>query len=202
MKKRHIIKITESQLKEADNDAFHYLDATDDTSPFNGQSSISAQGKMNGWKNGEPIMTDRIANQRIPQGWWRYRGYGNLYRPQPGMKDLYNEGVAINTDLQGDENQDGIDDVFTNIASVGQGNGVKSLSDGDDNNNLAVIPQGVENKLNILVDAINQSKLNPKQIATVLDKFQESFPQLSQNSAFIKSLLRQQIDVNDIRDFN
>ena len=207
MKTRRIIKITKAQLREADGDAFHYIDTTDDTHPYNGQSTITAQGKLNGDENAEPIMTDRIAKQRTPQSWARYRMYGNINRPastEPKVRNynIYNEGVEIDTDEQGDEDKDGIDDMYTNVASMGQGNGVKTMSDGNAKNNLAVIPYGVDRRLYGLINQIKQSNLSPKQIATVLDKFQESFPELSQNSGFVKSLLRQQLDPNDIRDFN
>ena len=57
---KRIIKITETQLREAEGDAFKYLDTTDDTTPYNGQSTISAQGKLNGEDNCYPITTDLI----------------------------------------------------------------------------------------------------------------------------------------------
>ena len=78
---RRIIKITESQLREAEGNAFKYIDANDDAKPFNGQSTITAQGKIDGETNAEPIFTDRIGKQRTPQGWARYRMYGNINKP-------------------------------------------------------------------------------------------------------------------------
>ena len=78
---RKIIKITESQLREAEGNAFKYIDANDDAKPFNGQSTITAQGKIDGETNAEPIFTDRIGKQRTPQGWARYRMYGNINKP-------------------------------------------------------------------------------------------------------------------------
>ena len=39
---RRIIKITESQLREAEGNAFKYIDANDDAKPFNGQATITA----------------------------------------------------------------------------------------------------------------------------------------------------------------
>lgn len=204
---RRIIKITESQLREAEGNAFKYIDANDDAKPFNGQSTITAQGKIDGETNAEPIFTDRIGRQRTPQGWARYRMYGNINKP-PHAEPTYifdrglEEGVAIDTDLQGDANKDGIDDMYQNVASMGQGEGVETMSNGNPMDNLCVIPAGVDRLTDMLIDSINQHQLNPKQIATVLDKLQEAFPQISQNSEFIKSLLRQQIDPNSVKDFN
>ena len=199
---RRIIKITESQLREAEGNAFKYIDANDDAKPFNGQSTITAQGKIDGETNAEPIFTDRIGKQRA-----RYRMYGNINKP-PHAEPTYifdrglEEGVAIDTDLQGDANKDGIDDMYQNVASMGQGEGVETMSNGNPMDNLCVIPAGVDRLTDMLIDSINQHQLNPKQIATVLDKVQEAFPQISQNSEFIKGLLRQQIDPNSVKDFN
>ena len=133
--------------------------------------------------------------------------YGNINKP-PHAEPTYifdrglEEGVAIDTDLQGDANKDGIDDMYQNVASMGQGEGVETLSNGNPMDNLCVIPAGVDRLTDMLIDSINQHQLNPKQIATVLDKVQEAFPQISQNSEFIKGLLRQQIDPNSVKDFN
>ena len=202
---RRIIKITESQLREAEGNAFKYIDANDDAKPFNGQSTITAQGKIDGETNAEPIFTDRIGKQRT--GWARYSMYGNINKP-PHAEPTYifdrglEEGVAIDTDLQGDANKDGIDDMYQNVASMGQGEGVETMSNGNPMDNLCVIPAGVDRLTDMLIDSINQHQLNPKQIATVLDKVQEAFPQISQNSEFIKGLLRQQIDPNSVKDFN
>ena len=92
--------------------------------------------------------------------------------------------------------------MYQNVASMGQGEGVETMSNGNPMDNLCVIPAGVDRLTDMLIDSINQHQLNPKQIATVLDKLQEAFPQISQNSEFIKGLLRQQIDPNSVKDFN
>lgn len=195
---RRIIKITESQLREAEGDAFKYLDTTDDTNPFNGQSAITAQGKLNGEENGEPIFTDRIGKQRTPQSWARYRMYGNLSRRPYAT----NEGVSLTNGQQNDSDNDKIDDMYTNVASLGSGNGVETLSDGTKEDNLCAIPYGVDYISDNLIKAIRQHDLNPKQIAMVLDKLQEAFPEIGENSEIVKSLLRQQIDPNNIKDFD
>lgn len=207
---RRVIKITEAQLREAEGDAFKYLDTSDDSHPFNGQSTITAQGKIDGEENAEPIFTDRIAKQHTPQAWARYRMYGSINKPAHTEPKSFNletldEGVEIKsskTSLQGDENQDGIDDMYQNVASMGQGEGVETLSNGDPMDNLCVIPNGVDRLTNGLIDSINSHHLNPKQIAMVLDKIQEAFPEIGENSEFVKDLLRQQIDHNSVKDFN
>lgn len=199
MKKRRIIKLTEDQLRETEGEAFKYLDTTDDSHPYNGQSSIFANGKIDGDEDAEPVTADRITRQRTPQGWARYRTYGS-FNKKPIANELA-EGVQIKSE-QGDEDGDGIDDTYTNVASMGQGNGVETMSDNDSSNNLAVIPDGVDRRLDGLINIMKQHNLNPKQIATVLDKFQESFPELGQNSEWVKSLLCQQIDPKSIKHFH
>lgn len=199
---KRIIKITENQLLEAAGDAFHYLDANDGAKPFNGQSTITAQGKLNGEENSEPIFTDRIGKQRTAQSWARYRMYGNINKPASTEPRGIYEGVALKTSLQGDTNKDGIDDIFTDVASMGQGNGVEALTDGDELNNLTVIPKEVERRIKLLVDSIRENNLSPKKIAMVVNKLEKELPDLGNNTTFIKRLLQQQIDPNDIKYFN
>lgn len=199
---KRIIKITENQLLEADGDAFHYLDANDGAKPFNGQSTITAQGKLNGEENSEPIFTDRIGKQRTAQSWARYRMYGNINKPASTEPRGIYEGVALKTSLQGDTNKDGIDDIFTDVASMGNGNGVEALTDVDELNNLTVIPKEIERRIKLLVDSIRENNLNPKKIAMVVNKLEKELPDLGNNTTFIKRLLQQQIDPNDIKYFN
>lgn len=199
---KRIIKITENQLLEAYGYAFHYLDANDGAKPFNGQSTITAQGKLNGEENSEPIFTDRIGKQRTAQSWARYRMYGNINKPASTEPRGIYEGVALKTSLQGDTNKDGIDDIFTDVASMGQGNGVEALTDGDELNNLTVIPKEVERRIKLLVDSIRENNLSPKKIAMVVNKLEKELPDLGNNTTFIKRLLQQQIDPNDIKYFN
>lgn len=206
MKMKRIIKITKTQLREAEGDAFKYLDITDDTTPYNGQSTISAQGKLNGEENGEPITTDRIGKQRTPQSWARYRAYGNLNmyphkKSRNFINDNLSEGVSIDNDKAKNYlERNGVDPFTQNV--VNKSTNVETLTNGDPMDNLAAIPQSIDRLSNMLIDAVNQYKLTPKQIAMVLDKIQESFPQIGQNSEFVKSLLKQQIDPNSIKDID
>lgn len=196
---KRIIKITEAQLREAEGDAFKYLDANDDTKPYNGQSTITANGKLNGEENGEPIFTDRISKQRTPQAWARYRMYGNINMRPHAEQDNFNEGVAVS---DGNIENNGINDFDEKVAMMGQGNGLETMSDGNSNNNLCVIPNGIDRATDILINQISQYNLNPKQIAMVLDKIQEAFPQIGQNGEAIKQVLRQQIDNKSIKNFH
>lgn len=205
---KRVIKITEAQLRETEGEAFKYLDTSDDTSPFNGQSTITAQGKLNGEENAEPIFTDRIGKQRTPQAWARYRMYGNINQAPHAKSnniDLFNEGVSIKPSVtvsDGNIKDNGINDFDEEVAMMGMGNGVETMSDNDSNNNLCVIPNGIDKVTDRLINMISDYNLNPKQIAMVLDKIQESFPQIAQNGEAIKQVLRQQVDPQSIKDFD
>lgn len=205
---KRVIKITEAQLRETEGEAFKYLDTSDDTSPFNGQSTITAQGKLNGEENAEPIFTDRIGKQRTPQAWARYRMYGNINQAPHAKSnniDLFNEGVSIKPSVtvsDGNIKDNGINDFDEEVAMMGMGNGVETMSDNDSNNNLCVIPDGIDKVTDRLINMISDYNLNPKQIAMVLDKIQESFPQIAQNGEAIKQVLRQQVDPQSIKDFD
>lgn len=205
---KRVIKITEAQLRETEGEAFKYLDTSDDTSPFNGQSTITAQGKLNGEENAEPIFTDRIGKQRTPQAWARYRMYGNINQAPHAKSnniDLFNEGVSIKPSVtvsDGNIKDNGINDFDEEVAMMGMGNGVETMSDNNSNNNLCVIPNGIDKVTDRLINMISDYNLNPKQIAMVLDKIQESFPQIAQNGEAIKQVLRQQVDPQSIKDFD
>lgn len=205
---KRVIKITKAQLRETEGEAFKYLDTSDDTSPFNGQSTITAQGKLNGEENAEPIFTDRIGKQRTPQAWARYRMYGNINQAPHAKSnniDLFNEGVSIKPSVtvsDGNIKDNGINDFDEEVAMMGMGNGVETMSDNNSNNNLCVIPNGIDKVTDRLINMISNYNLNPKQIAMVLDKIQESFPQIAQNGEAIKQVLRQQVDPQSIKDFD
>lgn len=190
-----IIKITEGQLMESEGDVFSYIDSSDDDKPFDGQSMITAQGKLDGVKkNGEPIMTDRVARQRslqtrnYPGGF--FGGFGIPYVGGMGMGCMC-EGIDVN--------KDNIDDFYSDVNSVGRD--IDQMSDGDPTNNLEVIPPSVDKYLNNLLDQMKQHNLNNKQVAMVMNKMLEENPRLSANSEFVKNLLRQKIDPKNIKDF-
>lgn len=141
------IKITEQQLTEVEDSNFTYIDPSNDTTQYDGTSKISASGKINTNNFGNPVIGDEISNSMTPQSYYRYRMHGNNTRLPLNM-------VENNID------------VHYKVADIG--NGLNTLSDGDNSNNLMRVPKGVENKSNILLKTTKS--LTPKQQAMVLNK--------------------------------
>lgn len=193
MKMKRIIKITESQLKETEGEAFKYLDTTDDTTPYNGQSTITAQGKLNGEENSEPIITDRIGKQRTPQSWARYRAYGNINMyPHKDKSNFINDNLDEGISVGDDKDNDGVPDHYENVGDMG---GLDILSDGDDSNNLTVIPKSVDVKLELLNKAMEN--LSPKQKAMVINNFLEQNDISQIPNAWKKTLMYKVSSNND-----
>lgn len=193
MKMKRIIKITESQLRETEGEAFKYLDTTDDTTPYNGQSTITAQGKLNGEENGEPIITDRIGKQRTPQSWARYRAYGNINMyPHKDKSNFINDNLDEGISVGNDKDNDGVPDHYENVGDMG---GLDILSDGDDSNNLTVIPKSVDVKLELLNKAMEN--LSPKQKAMVINNFLEQNDISQIPNAWKKTLMYKVSSNND-----
>ena len=193
MKMKRIIKITESQLRETEGEAFKYLDTTDDTTPYNGQSTITAQGKLNGEENGEPIITDRIGKQRTPQSWARYRAYGNINMyPHKDESNFINDNLDEGISVGDDKDNDGVPDHYENVGDMG---GLDILSDGDDSNNLTVIPKSVDVKLELLNKAMEN--LSPKQKAMVINNFLEQNDISQIPNAWKKTLMYKVSSNND-----
>ena len=193
MKMKRIIKITESQLRETEGEAFKYLDTTDDTTPYNGQSTITAQGKLNGEENGEPIITDRIGKQRTPQSWARYRAYGNINMyPHKNKSNFINDNLDEGISVGDDKDNDGVPDHYENVGDMG---GLDILSDGDDSNNLTVIPKSVDVKLELLNKAMEN--LSPKQKAMVINNFLEQNDISQIPNAWKKTLMYKVSSNND-----
>lgn len=150
MKKR-IIKITERQLKETEGKAFEYLNIDNDTTPHNGNSEISVSGKLNDIENGKPITTDKVASTIIPQSYNRFHHYANQFHN------------TMRENVDNDKNDDGIDDFYNN-------DDMNVFNNGIDDDNLTRLPQNVINKTELLIQAITNSHLTPKQQAIVLNK--------------------------------
>jgi hypothetical protein len=72
------------------------------------------------------------------------------------------EGINV----ANDNNNDNVDDFYNHSE-------LDIMSNGDDKDNLTKIPNGVDKKTQILVDAISSSNLKPKQQAMVLNKLLE-----------------------------
>lgn len=153
------IKITERQykmLQEVSDKDFSYF-KNDDTKPYDGQMNVTANGKIDPETNANPTTGDKVQRSMTPQGYARYRSYGNIY-PR-----TMQEGVSPSND----KNNDGIDD-FYNYDEL------DILSNNDEEDNLIKIPKGIDVKTQMLIDAINSSNLNPKQQAIVLNKLIET----------------------------
>lgn len=166
--KRKIIKLTERQLKETQGDAFAFLDGND-TPAYNGQSEISVTGLVDDEEFGYPTTGDEIADDFIPQTAFRlnamygYGGYGRLRedtaQPMPTPQEH-----GENEDKDGDH----VNDFYTNKT-------LDTLSNGDNNDNLAKVPEGAQTRLNALIQTMNSEKLNLRQVAMILNKFLESY---------------------------
>lgn len=150
------IKISEAQYKlitEDLSDEFMYLSGNDDAPHYDGQVNVTANGKTDDAENGNPVTADKVQHMLTPQSYNRYRSYGNISH---AMRE------------SNDKNNDGIDDFYNNDE-------LDILSNGIENDNLMKIPSGIERKVDILVDAIKNTNLKPKQQAIVLNKIVETF---------------------------
>jgi len=170
MKKMRIIRLTEQQIKEAAGDTFDYL-GNGDFKQYNGQSEISVNGKLDDEEDGEPETTDSFADKLSSQAYNRYAGFA--LRPH--------------TLKENDTNNDNVDDYYNNKE-------LDTLSNGNTDDNLVKIPQGVQNKANILIDSMKP--LHPKQQAIVLNKLIESFDFSSLPYSWLKEL---KLKINNIR---
>jgi hypothetical protein len=162
MENRRIIKLTKKQLAEAEENAFNYLDNAD-FKQYAGQSEISVPGKENDEEYGNEKPTDAFADKISSQAYNRYAGFA--YRPY-ALKES-------------DINTDGIDDFYNNDELV-------TLGNENQNDDLVKIPEGVKNKMDILIDSMQM--LSPKQQAIVLNKMIESFDLSSLPYAWLKEL--------------
>lgn len=167
------VKLTQKQIKESES-IFSFLYNTD-TTTCDGNSKISVTGKLNGKTDGKPYTTDKFASMNCPQAYNRYGSYG--YR--------YGRGNELKEDANNDEDNDGVDDFYNNTE-------IDILSNGNKADNLVKIPQGIDNKVNILVNACQT--LTPKQKAIVLNKILENFD-ISSLSYNIKKLLLKKLIV-------
>lgn len=172
--KKRTIKVTENQLRETEGEAFKYIDADNNYSPYNGQTEISVSGNMDGENEGQPITGDQIAQQLTPQSYTRYRMYGNLQR---------------HTMRESDENNDGVDDFYNNTE-------LDTLSNGDDSDDITKVPESVIRKLNILMDSMQN--LRVRQQAMILNKLIENFDFSQLPSSWKKELMKK-INVGQLK---
>ena len=144
------IKITERQYRliqeDIDNSFIYFSD--NDNKHCDGQTDITANGKIEDGENGKPVTTDKIQRSITPQMWNRYRSYGNVC-PRT-MKE------GINPYKEEDTADDiGEVDAFDSPEL--------------ENDNLVQIPQTVKEKMKIMMDSIKKSNLNSKQQGVILN---------------------------------
>ena len=171
-----IIKLTKTQLMEADSTAFGYLDAENSTPSNVGTKEIGVTGKIDDKEYGDPIPSDKIANTMTVQGYNRYRMYGSNVRPHSIREN--------------DVNNDGVDDFYNNSE-------LDILSNNDDQDNLIKIPKGVDAKLDLLIHSI--TNLQPKQQAMVLNKLVETMKLDSIPYSWAKELMHKILSRNNIQ---
>lgn len=148
--KKHIVKINEEQY------SYLKLDKNNgDAKQFDGNSTISVGGKLNREEDANAVTGDKISRAFTPQAWTYYR------TPQRGR---ISEGEHLGN---GDNDRDGIDDNY----EVTQAN---VLTNGNDNDNNTIVPQGILTKLNLLIQAMKSQSLNYMQKANIVNKFLES----------------------------
>ena len=158
---KHIIKLTEKQLKEVDNKTFTYLSGSD-VSNYDGQTHITVTGKLADDEYGDPTTTDKVSNTLTPQTYTRYGigGYGR-YRNINEEENMDTNNSTKDTD---DDN---------NVNNFYKKDELDTLGNDVENDNLTRIPEGVEYKLNLLLKEMDSLKLTPKQQAIVLNKIIE-----------------------------
>jgi hypothetical protein len=164
MENRHIIKLTRQQLTEAEDGSFNYL-GNGDFKQYNSQSEISVTGKKDDEEWGKPKTSDDFADKISSQGYNRFSGYA--YQPHTLREE------------DGDTDNDGVDDYYNNEE-------LDTLGNNNRNDDLVKIPQGVQQKLNVLIGAM--SSLTPKQQAIVMNKFIESFDLSTLPYSWLKEL--------------
>lgn len=143
------IIITEEQLKEMEDNDFEFLD-TDNSTPYNvGNSQIGVTGKTDRSEFGEPATGDKIGSSLTNQGYNRFMGCGRYVTP-----------LNIH---ESDDDNDGFEENDPEL---------DRLSNGNDADNLMRVPQSAEQRLNNLINVIQN--LSPKQQAMVLNKLVET----------------------------
>lgn len=172
---KKIIKVTENQLKETEGDAFKYLDTDNDVPSSNGSSEIGVTGKTDDENYGIPVDSDKVANSMTPQGYNRYRMYGN--------------NVIPGWVRESDDNNDGVDDFYNHVE-------LDTLSNNNNTDNLMKIPNGTDYKLDILIDDIKN--LQPKQQAMVLNKIIETINISNIPYSWAKELMHKILTRNNV----
>lgn len=172
---KRTIKVTKNQLRETEGVAFKYLEDGNDVPSSNGTREIGVTGKTDDGSYGVPADGDKIANTMTVQGWNRYLRHGSCATP--------------GNIRENDANGDGVSDFYNHDE-------LDTLSDGNKDNNLIRIPNGVDHKLDVLIDSI--SSLQPKQQAMVVNKLIETMELDKIPYAWAKELMNKILSRNNI----
>lgn len=187
------IIITEKQYKkilESTEETFSYINDNDDTKPYDGQMNITANGKLEPDENAKPTTSDEIQKSLTPQSWNRYRTYGNV------TPRAMSEGVEIK---QGNDTNQADDTGEVNASFNTTNKELNMLTDNNKDDNLVKIPQGVQDKINLLLDVVDKNRLSPKQKAIVLNKLIE---ELNTNSVPYRLQKKWKKDIDKNKDIS
>ena len=188
------IKISLEQYKmlcEVDSDNFSQIITDDPIEPYHALSQISADGYKDDEDYADTKTTsDTDAAKKTPQGYVRYQRLGNSHYAHLMESDaddigdtddyakynrLGNYGAMAHGGIrevkiknpQSEQNPD-----FYDTGVIPDDN-IDILSNGNPDDNLVVIPQDVQHKIDLLINIVKQNNLKPKQQAIVLNKMIE-----------------------------
>ena len=139
------------RIVKINEDQYEYLKGGD-VKNYNGNSEVSVPGKLNTGEDGIPRTTDEIGNMVTAQGYNRWPRRRISESDQPD---------------NGDMNRDGVDDFYDDKQ-------MDTLSNNNPNDNLTVVPNSIEVKVEALMNVIKSANLNALQTAAVLNEIIES----------------------------
>lgn len=151
-----IVKLTEKQIKEMNDQSFTYIDP-ESNGVKSMQSLVSAGGKLDDKEFAHPLTTDKAASSVSQQGYNRFNSFNGYVRRIREAEHQPDE----------DDDNDGVDDFYADKR-------LDTLGNDTSNDDLTTIPQSVLNKIDLLQQAVNNASLSPKQQAIVLNKVIES----------------------------
>lgn len=145
-----IIKVTESQLRITEGDAYSYIDDEKNDIPHYSQTQISAQGYVDDAEFGGPLTTDQ-ADVMTPQHWYRgYRGTAaTTFAPNMDVLD-YDRHPYIN---ESDSDNDGYDDMY-DVDDEDEIGILDTLGDDNEGNDLQKVPFTIQRNLNRLIQCL------------------------------------------------
>lgn len=168
------IKISFEQYKmlcEVNSNNFSQIITDDPIEPNNALSQISADGYKNDEDYADTKTTsDTDAAKKTPQGYVRYQRLGNSHYAhlmESDADDISDIREVKIKNPQSEENPD-----FYDTGVIPDDN-IDILSNGNPDDNLVVIPQDVQHKIDLLINIVKQNNLKPKQQAIVLNKMVE-----------------------------